>query len=1147
MKLKTGLDSANSARQLLSLRPFLQPLSMRESTALLLGADAAFVRALRGLRFRLTVADVDRLRVDALRARGVDAVKRDFYSAAQRLRPSSCTLVIVSGAGNALSTTVQRALVIAASRALAPGGLFVWSVGERDDDETALALPHVFARVDAGEGFHRACVVCGSVRGVETGAFFIVAQKDGSSDAWRLLDEPFSAGFGLSVFSLRRERRRDEALKRLEWRAYDAELTLQQAFQWREAYAVSAAAPPPRRRGLFAAIAKAFQRRVAGAASVTIREPYLEPDLSQEPFDVKLVYRRLDIAAKSVKALRRNAERPRLAYVSPLPPQRSGIADYSVQLLPALAEHYVIDVIVDDVHAVAPEIVGVQSIRDAAWFRANAGRYDRVLYHIGNSQFHAYMLPLLRDHPGVVVLHDFFLGHLLQSCGEKGGALWREELLASHGYAAARLQQKFPDDDCARDVYPANLFVIRQAVGVIAPNRYALALANRYYGASASNDWAVIPHMRHLPPAGARAAARRALGMNEGEFLVCCFGQLGESKQNDMVLEAWRQSTSRDDPDARLVFVGEVSESDFCRRLAAAIAAHDGRSRVEMEGFSDPARYGHYLAAADVAVQLRRKSRGESSYAVIDCMAQGTPVIVNAHGPMAELPADGVMLLSEFCVASDIAMALDRLKGDAALRRVIGRRARAIAETSFAPKSAARHFFDAIETFWASQAADGPRALSRAALELGAGATPGERLSRARQIVQKEAHRCVSPRNIFVDVTALSLQDAKTGIQRVTRAQLIALMDVAPMDVRVEPVRLMKEGGEWRMRVARQYADVLFDLRIGVASDSLVQPCAGDIYYCAELDPARIVDADASGFFQWLRAEGVGVAFCIYDLLPLTRPEFFPPGMSEWHAAWLRGVLANADALMCISEDVVFELKAWAWREMALRATTPIRAIHLGGDTEASAPTTGAPKELLAIEGALLARPTFLSVGTVEPRKGYFQTLRAFERLWARGVDVNLIVVGAEGWRTVEPHLRRNIPQLTKRLREHEENGARLFWLEDASDEWLDRLYSRATCLIAGSEAEGFGLPLVEAARRKLPILARDIPVFREVMGPHASYFSTPRADKLADAIEIWLKAYSCGRHVTTDEMPWICWTEHGKQLLALLLAGETRPAGEAS
>ncbi|MFU0418289.1 glycosyltransferase, partial [Acinetobacter baumannii] len=105
----------------------------------------------------------------------------------------------------------------------------------------------------------------------------------------------------------------------------------------------------------------------------------------------------------------------------------------------------------------------------------------------------------------------------------------------------------------------------------------------------------------------------------------------------------------------------------------------------------------------------------------------------------------------------------------------------------------------------------------------------------------------------------------------------------------------------------------------------------------------------------------------------------------------------------------------------------------------------------------------------------------AFELLWEMGSEVTLVIAGREGW---------CVEALSQRLRCHLEAGKRLVWLADVSDAQLAALYANLGGLIMPSEAEGFGLPLVEAARYGMPLLVRDLPVFREVVGEHASYFS---------------------------------------------------------
>jgi len=166
-------------------------------------------------------------------------------------------------------------------------------------------------------------------------------------------------------------------------------------------------------------------------------------------------------------------------------------------------------------------------------------------------------------------------------------------------------------------------------------------------------------------------------------------------------------------------------------------------------------------------------------------------------------------------------------------------------------------------------------------------------------------------------------------------------------------------------------------------------------------------------------------------------------------------------------------------------------------------------------------------VGTLEPRKGHAQTLDAFEALWAEGVDVNLAIVGKEGWL---------VDDLAKRLRGHKERGKRLFWLEGVSDEYLERAYAASVCLIAASRGEGFGLPLIEAAQYKLPIMARDIPVFREVAGEHAFFFSASDGTELAAEVQKWLALYRDGRHPTSDAMPRLTWEETSARLASAIV-----------
>jgi glycosyltransferase involved in cell wall biosynthesis len=166
-------------------------------------------------------------------------------------------------------------------------------------------------------------------------------------------------------------------------------------------------------------------------------------------------------------------------------------------------------------------------------------------------------------------------------------------------------------------------------------------------------------------------------------------------------------------------------------------------------------------------------------------------------------------------------------------------------------------------------------------------------------------------------------------------------------------------------------------------------------------------------------------------------------------------------------------------------------------------------------------------VGTLEPRKAHAQALAAFEALWDGGTDVTLVVAGKAGWM---------VESLVKRLNQHPERGQRLLWIESATDDELQSLYEASSGVLMASQGEGFGLPLVEAATHRRPILARDLPVFREVAGEHATYFSGLSAASLAAALASWLIALNNGSAPKSDAVRHLTWDESSRWLTEIIL-----------
>ena len=831
------------------------------------------------------------------------------------------------------------------------------------------------------------------------------------------------------------------------------------------------------------------------------------------------------------------SRRPRLAFVSPLPPERTGIADYSAELLPALAHYYDIEVVVAQDLVEDPWVSRHSKVRDVNWLRANADNIDRVIYHIGNSPFHRHMLPLLREIPGVIVLHDFFLGHLMAYMEQYVTPhFWTKTLYSSHGYNAVR--KRFLNPEAAVLEYPTNLGLLQHAQGVIVHSEFSRNLAQQWCGKSFANNLAIVPLLRSPASLLNKAAARKQLGLNIDDFVICSFGYLGSTKLNHRLLDAWLCSALASDRRCRLVFVGENHGDDYGSRLMQTIRTSGLNDRICITGFASPDKFRAYLTAADVAVQLRTHSRGETSAAVLDCMNYALPLIVNANGSMTELDREAVWLLPDEFTDAALTNALEQLWCQPEGRKVLGERAREIILRRHAPAECAKRYAEAIERFHRHAQTTTPALIDAIAAQNQFDPSDAE-LRRLSEALAYNQPLLSSDKRLFLDVTVTCRDDFKTGIQRVVRAIMLALLENPPAGYRIEPVYLSDVGGQWHFWHARRYTLGALGCQPNVLDDEIVEPQNGDVLLGLDLSGIYFLRVDDAGLFADYRNRGASLYGVVYDLLPVLMPESFPPATDAHHAQWLQIISKFAGAI-CISKAVADDLATWqaqAGLECKDRRPFSIGWFHLGADVANSAPSRGLPNNAEWVLRQFQNRPSFLMVGTIEPRKGYLQTIEAFTQLWAEGVDVNLVIVGREGWQGLSDDMRRDIPQTIDRLKTHPELDKRLFWLDGISDEYLEKVYAASTCLIAASYGEGFGLPLIESAQHKLPIIARDIPVFREVAGEHAFYFFGHSSDVISKAITDWLDVYRVAKHPNSEAIPYLTWEQSATQLMNVIVS----------
>jgi len=368
--------------------------------------------------------------------------------------------------------------------------------------------------------------------------------------------------------------------------------------------------------------------------------------------------------------------RGKIAMVTPLPPERTGIADYVAVLLPSLAQHFDIDLYTSADLATIGGIGKRFEVHPWQALESNRNRYEQVVYQFGNSPFHSHMVELLDKVPGVVVLHDFYLSSMFDYMDryQARPGLFKQELERSHGPGAvALLSSQGPAEALKR--YPASRRIIERATAVLVHSEHSGELRAQFFPDFPDTAWYTVP-MPQTPSASISGEHRQSIrtrrGIDATDFLLVSLGFLADTKLNLELLEALSDPRLANDPSLRMVFVGENDPLEYGEALKQKIADMPNASRIGITGFVDAATYADYLAAADCAVQLRTRSRGETSKAVHDCMSHALATVVNDYGAFHELPAATVCRIGAAAAPGDLAEAIHTLRHDPLKRAVLG-------------------------------------------------------------------------------------------------------------------------------------------------------------------------------------------------------------------------------------------------------------------------------------------------------------------------------------------------------------------------------------------------------------------------------------------------------------------------------------------
>ena len=379
-----------------------------------------------------------------------------------------------------------------------------------------------------------------------------------------------------------------------------------------------------------------------------------------------------------------------LAYFSPLPPARSGIADYSAALLPALAQQAEVTLYAPDPDAVSPPLRQTYRVRPAAAYAGERWEHDATLYQMGNSTHHEDVYRMARRYPGVVVFHDVGLHHFVahRTVGRGDYAGYVREMGYSLGLDGVHQAWAIRYGEMAHPLtdVPLNDRLVDLSLGVLVHSRYAQQMMNRDHPERPAY---VVPHLCFD---NAGRSRRHELPWPEEAVIFASFGQITAAKRIEDALHAFAR-LRRSIPEARYLIAGEAQRDV---NLEALLTELDLGEDVICTGYvAELEAFVDWINTADVVVNLRYPTVGETSGTALRALGAGRPVVVYDHGWYAELPDDVAVKVPPQDHEALLA-AMRRLAEHPEERRQRGERARAYVARQHSPEQAAGAYVGAI-------------------------------------------------------------------------------------------------------------------------------------------------------------------------------------------------------------------------------------------------------------------------------------------------------------------------------------------------------------------------------------------------------------------------------------------------------------------
>ncbi|MCF4967338.1 glycosyltransferase [Nostoc sp. CMAA1605] len=368
--------------------------------------------------------------------------------------------------------------------------------------------------------------------------------------------------------------------------------------------------------------------------------------VAQKMLDVFQEHQPLNRISICFNRIKTSEQKPQIAFFSPFPPAKSGIADYSQDLVPSLQQYCNLD-LYEDGYLLEADVVNRILPHTKFEAKLESQGYEGIIYQIGNSSYHCNMFSKLMRYSGISVLHDYYLGGLINymdtQCPELGVKLSQElehcygtdkgtELFKLIKRGKLNIHKKLPEEK----IY-LNRRVFTRSIGVVLHSKWACNRAIKEF----EDDNHNIIHIPQLVPEfvcneESFTLESQSLGIPDDSFIVAAFGFISSTKRPLEILHAFKKYITNQ-PKAYLVFVGGTDYVGSIN-IEREIEKLGLGNQVKITGYVSMSDFYRYIEISDICLNLRYPFNGESSASLLRILSVGKPTVVTDIGSFADFP-----------------------------------------------------------------------------------------------------------------------------------------------------------------------------------------------------------------------------------------------------------------------------------------------------------------------------------------------------------------------------------------------------------------------------------------------------------------------------------------------------------------------------